>query len=139
MREVRENGRLVTLALLAGPTDGPDWMDGGSARAFLRSFQSELVVWTDGRTEPFTFVRPSVAVVIVIVTVSLVACPVALAQRGRRKNLEVRDGVRMGREEDRGIRSAKLSPSFSHVVRRRVGTWRDCRGQREEGREARAR
>ena len=23
----------------------------------------------------------------------------------------------MGREEDRGIRSAKLSPSFSHVVR----------------------
>ena len=69
-------------------TDGPDWMDGGSARAFLRSFQSELVV----RTEPFTFVRPSVAVVIVIVTVSLVARPVALAQRGRRKNREVRDG-----------------------------------------------
>ena len=27
----------------------------------------------------------------------------------------------MGREEDRGIRSAKLSPSFSHVVRLRVG------------------
>ena len=104
-------------------------MDGGSARAFLRSFQSELVVRTDGRTEPFTF-----AVVIVIVTVSLAPSPshkeVAIVKIGRSET-ESEWG-----EEDRRIRSAKLSPSFSHVLACRLGG--EIVGDKE-GREVRAR
>ena len=58
-RRMRMGGCCPRLARpLAGRGDRPDWMDGGSARAFLRSFQSELVVRTDGAVHLRPSVRP---------------------------------------------------------------------------------